>query len=269
MEGKGVQTLDRALDIIELLSPQREGLGVTEIAKRLTLHKSTVHRLLNALADRGYIERDRHRGSYRLGLKFVEIGSLRLNQIELKTEAMPYLRRLAENFGQAAHLAILSGTDAVYIEKIEPNSGIRMYSQIGRRIPAHSSALGKSLLSDMDEEALKATVDAMDFERFTPNTIVDPAVLLESVAQVRQRGWANDNEEHEIGIRCVASPIFDYTGRVIAAVSVSGDKRRISAERDEETADRVMAVAEEISRRLGYVPKAGSASEGTVTDRSQ
>lgn len=128
MPESSVQTLDRALDIIEVLSTESEGLGVTEISQRVMLHKSTVHRLLNALLERGYIEKDSKLGTYKLGLKFVEISSLFLNKLVLKTEAMPYLRKLAELTGQPVHLAILDGNEAIYIEKVEALNSIRMYS---------------------------------------------------------------------------------------------------------------------------------------------
>jgi IclR family KDG regulon transcriptional repressor len=255
MDGKGVQTLDRALNIIELLSVENEGIGVTEIGMRLSLHKSTVHRLLNALAQRGYIEKDEKRGNYKLGLKFIEIGSLRLNQIELKTEAVPFLRRLAELVRQPVHLAILRGHDAVYIEKIEPIQSIRMYSQIGKRIPLYCSALGKVLLSGLDKDTYETLIPGISFQSFTPNTRTDEGSLRAAVELVRERGWAQDNEEHELGIRCVAAPIHDYTGRIIAAMSIGGDKGVITPERDEENARLVMETAEQISKRMGYIIK--------------
>jgi len=253
MDQKGVQTLERALDIIELLSLQKEGLGVTDIGSRLSLHKSTVHRLLSSLGSRGYIEKDNDRSLYRLGLKIVEISSLRLNQLELKTEATVHLRHLAETCARPVHLAILSGCDAVYIEKIEPQTSIRMYSQIGRRIPVYCSALGKILLSGLDDAALNKTISELKFERFTHTTRENGAILLAEVVEVRKKGWAFDDEEHEEGIRCVAAPIRDYTGKVIAAVSTSGDKRSINPTEKDPVVKAVIAAAATISRRMGHV----------------
>jgi len=253
MAEKNVQTLDRAFDIIELLSTAREGMGVTEIGMQLGLHKSTVHRLLNALAERGYIEKNVKTGTYKLGLKFIEISSLSLNKLELKTEALPYLRRLAELVGQPVHLAILSGREAVYIEKVEAQNSIRMYSQIGKRVPVYCSAIGKVLLSGMGDDELEDTLEGIEFDRYTENTIKTREELLENVRKVRQFGWAVDNEEHEPGIRCIAAPVYDYTGRVIAAISVSGDKRIITNDRDEETSGLVLGIAAEVSHRMGYV----------------
>lgn len=252
---KSVQTLERALDILELLAVEREGLGVTEIGNRVGLHKSTVHRLLNSLAERGYIEKEPRYGTYKLGLKVIEISSLHLNKLELKTEALPYLRKLAETTGQPVHLAILRGKEAVYIEKVEVVNSIRMYSQIGRRVPVYCSAIGKALLSGLEGSDLDMLVKDMEYKAFTANTLQGTDDLVKEVACVRERGWALDDEEHEAGIRCIAAPVYDYTGRVIAAVSTSGDKSIISADRDAEISRCVVDMAASISRRMGYVAR--------------
>lgn len=252
MTDKGVQTISRALDIIEILSMEKEGLGVTEIGKKTGLHKSTVHRLLNTLAERGYIEKEPKYGNYRLGLKFVEVSSIYLNKIELRTEAQPYLRKLVETVGQPAHLAILDRTDAIYIEKIEALSSIRLYSYIGSRIPAHCSALGKALLSGLEQNVLNKLVDEIDFYPYTNTSVRTKEELLNMVEAVKKKGFAVDDEEHDEGVRCLAAPIRDYTGRVIASVSAAGDKRIICRERDDEIGRYVVETADAISRRMGY-----------------
>lgn len=255
MEEKKVQTLDRALDVIELLATAKEGLGVTEIGNKIGLHKSTVHRLLGTLSERGYVEKNPKNNSYKLGLKFMEISGLFLKQLELKTEALPFMRKLAEIVGQPVHLAILEGTDVVYIEKVELVNSIRMYSQIGRRVPAHCSAIGKVLLAGCDEPGLSRIIGNLTFERFTEHTLVTAEQLRKEIAQVASDGWALDNEEHENGIRCIAAPVYDYTRKVIAAVSVSGENRIIHPDRDREIAGYVMKTAAEISARMGYVTR--------------
>jgi IclR family transcriptional regulator, KDG regulon repressor len=249
---KGVQTLDRALDIIELLSLEQNGIGVTEISHKLDLHKSTVHRLLNALAVRGYVEKEERHSKYSLGLKFVEIGCHRLNHLELKVEAAPSLRSLADSTRQPVHLAILDGNEVVYIEKIEPVANLRMYSQIGKRVPVYCSALGKSLLSETKEDDLKKILSGTEFKSFTSKTFSSIDQLIVDVDDVRRKGWSLDDEEHEAGIRCIASPVRDYTGKIIAAVSVSGDRQIISPERDSEVSVSVMNTAGIISKRMGF-----------------
>ena len=229
MEKATVQSIDRALSIIETLAGEKEGLGVTEISTRVGLHKSTVHRLLSALGERGYVEQ-RSGGAYRLGMKIVELSSLYLNQVELKTEAQPYLRRLLQLTKQPVHLAMLDGLEIIYIDKIETIHSIRMYSQIGRCEKIRSTKL----------------------PTYTSRSITDPEALIKEIRLTRQRGWSRDDQEHEPGIRCIAAPIYDYRGNIIAAVSTSGLKQIITPARDEEIAGFVMDAAHSISQRMGY-----------------
>lgn len=251
--GAVVQTLDRALKIIELLALHSEGFGVTEIGQRVGLHKSTVHRLLSHLVAQGYIEKDETRAVYTLGLKFIELASLRLNQVELKTEAGPHLRKLAGRLNQPIHLAILSDTDAVYIEKIEPQAHLRMYSQIGKRIPVYCSSLGKCLVSEWPLPELAALAQRLNFQAFTPTTIATKEAFLADVALTRERGWSLDDAEHEPGIRCIGAPVRDFTGRIVAAISASGTIGMITAENDTRIGALVVETANAISRRLGWI----------------
>jgi len=255
MKENGVQTIDRTFDIIELLSAAPNGMGVTEIGKKLGLHKSTVYRLINALVRRGYLEKEQNTGLYRIGLKFVEISGLYLQQIELKTEAVPFMRQLSEQTGQVTHLAILDETEVVYIEKIDVMQSLRMYSQIGKRIPVHCSALGKVLLSAQNNVSLENTLKKIKFTRFTENTITDAAEFRKEIEKARQKGWAADNEEHEKGIRCIAAPIRDFTGKVIAALSITGSRNIITPEKDDYYGKLVMEAADNISKRLGFTRK--------------
>jgi DNA-binding IclR family transcriptional regulator len=248
-----VQTLDRALKIIELLALHGEGFGVTEIGQRVGLHKSTVHRILSHLVSQGYIEKDEARPVYTLGLKFIELASLRLNQVELKTEAGPYLRKLAATIDQPVHLAILADTEAVYIEKIEPRAHLRMYSQIGKRIPLHCSALGKCLVSDWAPADLAALAGRLPYQGFTPTTRTTAEAFLADVAEARRRGWALDDEEHEAGIRCIGAPVRDFTRKVVAAISASGTVGIITPDPQARVSDLVVEAARAISRRLGWL----------------
>lgn len=252
MADRGIQVIDRALDILELLSVEKSGLGVTEIGSRLGLHKSTVHRILTVMAERGYIEKTKSRGEYRIGLKLVEISSLYLNNVELKTEAKPFLWQLAAKFNLVAHLAILDGNEAVYIEKVDVVHSIRLYSQIGRRIPVHCTALGKSLMSGLPDDEIEKRLKDYRFHKHTDNTIINKEALMKQIAEVRRKGWSIDDEEHEKGVRCIAAPIRDYRGNVIAALSITGSAAIVNEARDEEIARLVVETAENISRRLGF-----------------
>ena len=249
--GKGAQLIDRLLDILELLSLEKDGLGVTEIGNRTGLHKSTVHRIVSALAERGYIEKIPGRSVYKVGLKLVEISSIYLNSVELKTEATPFLRELTSRLGQPTHLAILDGTDAVYIEKVDMLNNIRLYSQIGRRIPVYCSALGKCLLSGLHDNEIDEILQRCSFNKFTAKTL-EKAELLRQVDTVSVNGYAVDDEEHDEGIRCIASPVFDYRGKVIAAVSIAGPAASIMEQNDSETGRLLKETALNISKRMGY-----------------
>ena len=238
MEKATVQSIDRALSIIETLAGEKEGLGVTEISTRVGLHKSTVHRLLSALGERGYVEQ-RSGGAYRLGMKIVELSSL-------------YLRRLLQLTKQPVHLAMLDGLEIIYIDKIETIHSIRMYSQIGRRSPALCTATGKALLSGLPDAELCEKIRSTKLPTYTSRSITDPEALIKEIRLTRQRGWSRDDQEHEPGIRCIAAPIYDYRGNIIAAVSTSGLKQIITPARDEEIAGFVMDAAHSISQRMGY-----------------
>ena len=246
-----VQSLDRAFDILELLSREQHGLALTEIGNRLDLHKSTVYRLLQALKQRGYIEKNA-KGSYRLGMEFIELSSLYLNNLELKTEAQPILRELSSLSGNTAFLATLQESEVVYIDKMETFNSLRKYSIIGQRAPLYCTALGKSMLTGKSEEQIRRMYQGVDMKAFTTKTITTLDALIEEVERIRRRGWSVDDEEYEEGLRCIGAPIRDYRAVVIAAVSTSGYTSVITRERVEEIAAYVVKAARDISQRMGY-----------------
>lgn len=246
-----VQSLDRAFDILELLSREQHGLNLTEIGNRLDLHKSTVYRLLQALKQRGYIDKTAQ-GSYRLGMEFIELSSLYLNNLELKTEAQPILRELSTLSGNTVFLATLQETEVVYIDKMETFNSLRKYSIIGRRAPLHCTALGKSMLTGKTEDQIRQLYRGMNLKVFTAKTITSVDALVEEIEKTRRRGWSLDDEEYEQGLRCIGAPIRDYRDEVIGAVSTSGYVIVITRERIEEIAGYVVKAARDISQRMGY-----------------
>ncbi len=249
-----VQSVERTFDILEVLSQEKDGLGLTEIGKKVGLHKSTVFRLLSSLAEKGYIEKNPKTANYRLSLKFIELCSTFLNNLELKTEALPFLKKLASLTTQAVYFAILDGWEVIYIEKVETFESIRKYDIIGKRAPGYCTALGKSLLSGLSEDEIRERLQGIPLTAYTPNTITSLDRLIQEVDLVRARGWSEDNEEYEAGLRCIASPIYDYRNCVIAAVSTSGPKNIISKDRDEGISQHVMDAAKDISKSMGYIP---------------
>lgn len=248
-----VQSIDRAFDILELLSKEQDGLTLTAIGSKLELPRSTVFRLLSALRQRGYIEQDGSGSSYRLGLGFIELCSLYLNNLELKTEAAPYIKELSTRTKCTVFLAIRQQTDAVYIEKAEQFNSIRKYSIIGKRKPIYCTSLGKSLILDLPDSEIRELLASVQFKKAGPNTHETIDALLTDLATSRIRGWAFDNEEAEPGMKCVASPVRDYRGEIIAAVSVVWLLADMPDLDCNQVADLVLASTAIISKRMGYL----------------
>jgi DNA-binding IclR family transcriptional regulator len=249
-----VKSIERAFDILELLSQEPNGLNLKTIGERLDLHKSTVHRLLAVLNQRGYVEKTEQRGRYRIGLGFVDLAGMHLNSLELTTEAQPYLRHLSKQTGQTAFLAVMEGRDVVYIDKVESYNSLRRYRIIGRRRPLHATSLGKSLLAGLSQEQITRLYEGVELNRLTENTITDLSVLLAEVRMCRKRGWSYDNEENELGTRCVGAPIYDYREKVIAALSVAWEAP-VNPELDaDQVCEYVKEAAFGVSVRMGYRP---------------
>ncbi len=250
-----IQSIDRALNVLECFTNGRQELGVTEISKLLGLHKSTVYGILTTLECRRYLEQNPETGKYKLGLKLFELGNLVQDGMDLKVIAGPFLQRLVEEHGETVHLVIMDQGEAVYIDKRESPQSMRMVSQVGKRLPCHCTGVGKMLLAFLPEEALDAFIREKGLVRFTNNTITDPDTLKEHLRQVRQRGYAIDNQEITDGLTCVAAPIRNHTGNVIAAMSVAGPSIRIGPEKIDSIIPSVTKAAEELSAKLGYVKR--------------
>lgn len=251
METNRVQVLDRALDIIEQLASVETGLGIAELAQRTGLPKSTVHRILSTFTDRQYIEKNRDTSVYSLGQKFVEIASIYLNNINLKTEAEPLMHELATAFGATCYLAVFDNNEVMYLERVEPFNNLRIYTQIGKREPLHCTALGKVLLSGLKPEVCLDTVSQLTLRQYTPNTITSRETLLQAVDEVRDWGYALDRNEHDIAVSCLAVPIYDYTGNIMAAMSISGPGL-LENHKHEDILTRMLNASSKLSLRMGY-----------------
>lgn len=248
-KGTILQSVDHAMAVLETFDANTPELGVTALSGRLKLAKSTVYRLLSTLASRGYVYQNPATGKYRLGLKAFEVGSLAVSQLTVREVALPFLEKLRDTTKETVHLGVREADAVIYIDKIETPLSIRMYSRIGRRAPLHCTALGKVLLSSE-----LARVARRDLKRYTGNTITDPDVLAKELTQIRERGYALDDEEFEEGLKCVAAPLWDYTGTVVASAGIAGPHIRITSDRLPELIAVVRETAVEISARLGYRP---------------
>jgi len=248
-----VQSVDRALDILESFDLSAEELGVTELAHKLNLHKNNVFRLLATLEVRGYIEQDRKSGNYRLGIKTFEIANVFLHHLGLRRQARPILEELVNKCDETANLAILDGSDVIYILMHETGQTVRIVLRLGQRLPAHCTAAGKAQLAFESADRLQLLFKDTPLRKLTENTIVSPEALKEHLREVAKVGFALDNEEFELGVRCLAVPVRDYSHKVVASVGLSGPLSRFSMERiEKELVPLVKEAGEKISERLGY-----------------
>ena len=251
-----VQSVERVSMILDVLGQYPQGLNFGYLSSKVDLSKGTTHRLLSTLAFLDYVRQDAETKKYHLGFKLVELGNRLLSQIDFRTEARSFMVDLAECTKETVHLVILDQNEVLYIEKVEASghpTGLRMVSMLGSRIPAHCSAVGKILLAALPEEKLEEIVSRKGLPRRTENTIIDLSKLKEHLQLVRKKGYALDREENEIGIRCVAAPIYDQRGEVIAAISISTPVSRIKTQMLKTVLkDRVTETALNISRKIGY-----------------
>jgi DNA-binding IclR family transcriptional regulator len=246
--------LDRAVDILEAFLRIGPELGVSEISRALGMTKATTHRLLTALKRRDLVSQDAATRRYRLGIKLWELGSRATADFSWLERVKPYLERLTAEMGETAHLAILEESEILYVDKVETSRSLRMPSQVGRRNPAHSTALGKAMLAYLSDDVLTWILSRRPLSRATPATITDPTTLRSELAKIRADGYAVDNEELEEGLRCVAAPVRDHHGRVIAAVSCAGPTSRLPTSDIPRYAAMVVRAATDISLALGCPP---------------
>lgn len=248
---ESVRSVDRALDIIEQLSLSETPIGPTRLAELTGMDKSTVHRLLSTLVSRGYAQKNAD-GSYALGTTLISIASRYIGSLELQTEARPFLSQLSTDLGLTTHLGVLDGCEVLYVEKLDSIPTPKLYYQIGVRMPAYCSSLGKCLLSTLSGDELSELMSKCDFRPFTSKTIRNIRELREHLRHVRRQGWAIDNEESAPGHLCVAAPIYDYRGEITAAVSASGTSTIMNKEYLPVVIETVKRTAHAISQRMGY-----------------
>lgn len=248
-----VQSLDRTIQILEELAMHRDGCGVTNLANLTSLHKSTVHRILATLMSRGYVSKNNENNKYSLGMRILYLSSAILDRMDIRTVAKPFLEKLCRETDEVVHLSILDGSEAVYIDKVEsPNKSIRMYSQIGKRVPLHCTGIGKVFLAWLSDSEVEYILGRNGMDAYTQNTITNIEDMKKHLAEIRSKGYAFDELEHEDGIRCVAAPIFNISGKVIASVSVSGPVIHVTPDRMPKLTEEVLSTAKSISFQLGY-----------------
>lgn len=247
-----IKSLDKALQVLELLKNYGPELGIAEINKRLGLGSSTIHRILTTFEDMGYVVQDPDTSKYRLGIKVFELGATVVKNLSLDSQAKPVMARLLTQLNETVHLVILNGGEVVYINKMESSQAVVVPSQVGRRAPAHCTAAGKALLAWLPQDELEEVLELSKLEKYTPSTLDTREKLCAELALIRQRGYSLDNVEYQYGVRCVGAPIFNYSGQICAAISVTGPETRMTDDIIARAAELVMNAARSISQTLGH-----------------
>ena len=270
-EQSTVQSLDRAFDLLETLCRSRNGMSIGSLSAETGLHKSTVHRLLSSMCARGYVQRDAETSVYRAGMRLCEMSSYIVDNLDIVERARASLERLEQCTDETVHLVMRDDKDIVYIHKVDNgslvmrderdvvyihkidggNSAIRMFSRIGMRLPLYCTGVGKAILATWDTAEVRDVWQHSDVHAWTEHTIVDEDAFFREIDKVRQLGYALDNEENELGVRCIAAAIPDYRGRASYAISLSAPVSRMTDQRVAELRAPLMAARDEIARALG------------------
>ncbi|MGB5844893.1 MAG: IclR family transcriptional regulator [Anaerolineales bacterium] len=242
----------RAFMIIEYLAESNEWVGLRSLAKDLDLVPSTAHRFLTSLKDLGYVQQHPENSRYQLTLKFAWVASLVLERTKLRQIARSWMDHLTKISNETTHLAVLEGQEIVYIDKVDNDQAVKMRSRIGTRGHFHSTAVGKSMLAFLPEKERERILEDLHLIPLTKNTITDPAKLAANLDTIRSRGYSVDDEENEVGIRCVGVPVFDHAGRVAGAVSISGWTITMTQERLPQLGSILQDACKKISKELGF-----------------
>jgi IclR family KDG regulon transcriptional repressor len=249
-----IRSVSHALDVIEQFFGEADELGVTELSKRLKLHKNNIFRLLATLESRGYIEQNKATENYRLGLRSLHLGQAYVSRMGLLRQARPVMDGLVKQVRESAYVAVARPGGMVPLEVVEADQPVRVVSTIGETLPLHATAAGKTQLAFATEEEQKARLPET-LKRFTAKTVTERATLLQQLKSAVENGYAVDTGEHVEDVRSVAVPIKDYTGHVVGILAVNGPAYRLTAERmQKELAPVVVKAGQELSGRLGHHP---------------
>ena len=251
--------VERALNILEAVVGRREGLTNSEISRRLDIPKSSASYILRALTHRGYLRRDAETGRYRLGLKILSLGRDAQANIDVTEIAQPFMRALVERTRLTSHLAVLDQGEAVYVEKVEAPGFFKVNTWVGKRMFVHSTSVGKVLLAGRRDDEVENLLRERGLKKRTPKTITTVARLMAELQTVRSKGYAIDDEENSLGARCLAAPISDALGNVVAALGVSGTLTQMEEEALPRIAETLKEAARRISKQLLRTGTAGAA----------
>jgi DNA-binding IclR family transcriptional regulator len=247
-----VASIERAFTIIEQLAHSRKDMSISEVSHQLQLPKSTTHTIMVTLEKRGYLKRNEETGKYNLGLRLFSLGSIVLSKLELRMRCLPYLREVMEKTRLTSHLAILGQDEAVYIEKVEAPGMIKIDTWVGRRMDVNCTGVGKALIAYLSEDQLAALIRQKGLPRHNAKTITTIERLKQDLKKVRARGYSIDDEEDELGVRCIGAPIFNHQSEVVASISIAGAISQITYDNLPEMGQILKDTARRISNDLGF-----------------
>ncbi|WHY68121.1 IclR family transcriptional regulator [Neobacillus sp. SuZ13] len=255
MSERLIQSVERAADILELFLVTKPELSIKEISEHLNLSKSTVHGIIKTLEHRGYLQQNPEDLKYKPGIKLFELGNYVGKNLDIAKVAKPIIRKLVDELNETVHLVSLQRDEIIYIEKVEGQSALTIYSHIGKRAPFHSTGVGKSILAHLNENEVNRILSSITLESFTKHTMTNIEEIKEQLHGIREQGYAVDDEEIELGLKCIAAPIFNHQGNVIASISCAAPKMRLDENKLPQVIAGITRAAAEISSCLGYQGK--------------
>src|SRR5882762_4980496 len=244
--------VERALAMLEAVAQESEGLSNAEISRKLEIPKSSASYILRTLETQGYLTRDAESGKYRVGLKILSLSRGALGGRDVRGVALPIMRHLTHQTGLTCHLAVLDGPDAVYIEKVEPEGFIRMDTWVGRRMRVHATSVGKSLVAHIPQQRLEKIIAESGMEKRTAKTITTLPRLLKDLEKIREQGYAVDDEENNMGARCLGAPVFNQNGSIEASLGLSGTINQVNPNTMPRIIEALKDAARHVSMQLGY-----------------
>jgi len=253
MEEKINKSIDKALQILELFSMEKPVWGITEMSKALNMYKSNIYNSLTTLAKRGFIKKDLNTEKYSLSIKYFELGSIVIKNLDLRKITFPYIEKLFQEFGETVHLGVLDEGRVISIEREESRQGLYSHVEIGKSAPLHCTAVGKAIMAYLPSEKIDSIIKKKGLKKYTENTIINRDELLIELEKIRKQGYAIDNLEHEEGVRCLAAPICDHEGKVSASLSISGPAFRVDKKNVIHIAKKLKEYCNCISKEIGYL----------------
>lgn len=248
-----INSIIRACNILRCLSEGKSHFKISELARQLTLDRSTTYRILLSLEKCGLVEKDKKTGEYSLGVAVFETGNTYLRRMDFIQISKPIMADLALKVQETVHLAVLSDTEIVYVDKVDSPRTLGVMSKIGQRAPIYCTALGKVLLAFQPEHELSRIFDRIKFKSFTKKTITSKSELIKELKEIRKRGYALDQREYEEDVECIGAPIMDHLGNAVAAVSISGPQRKINTPQEKYFVSQVIKAATLVSSKIGYM----------------